>query len=107
MDVQAEGVVAPGDVLQALLDPSVVLGVDDRLLAVVGPRMRTGRPERHALGVREREQAPPALALAFDRIPEVLAGARDDLDLRGDQLARHRLAQAGVGSRRSVELLEA
>ena len=69
--------------------------------------MRAGRPERHAVGVREREQAPAVLALAFGRVPEVLAGARDDLDLRGDQLARHCLAQAGVGSRRSVELLEA
>ncbi len=69
--VQAEGVVAPGDVLQPLLDAAVVLGVDDRLLAVVGPRMRPGRAERDALAGGEREQAPAALALARQRVLQV------------------------------------
>ena len=47
--VQAEGVVAPRHVLEPVLDAAVVLGVDDRLLAVVGPRVRAGRAERDAL----------------------------------------------------------
>ena len=50
--VQAERVVAPGDVFQPVLDAAVVLGVDDRLLAVVGPRVRAGRAERDALRAR-------------------------------------------------------
>ncbi len=91
--VQAEGVVAPGDVLQALLDAAVVLGVDDRLLAVVGPGMSAGGAERRALRPGEREQAPAALALALERVVQVGAGAGDDLDLRGDQLAGDVLVQ--------------
>ena len=56
--VQAERVVAPRDVFQALLDAAVVLGVDDRLLAVVGPRMRAGRAQRGAVRVREARTGP-------------------------------------------------
>ncbi len=67
--VQAEGVVAPGDVLEALLDAAVVLGVDDRLLAVVGPRVRPGRAERDALRApASANSAPAALALARQRV---------------------------------------
>ena len=66
--VQAEGVVAPGDVLQAVLDAVVVLGVDHRLLAVVGPRVGAGGAERGAVRLGEREQPPPALALARERV---------------------------------------
>ena len=43
--------------LQPVLDAAVVLGVDDRLLAVVRPRVRAGRAERQrpcALGEREQ-----------------------------------------------------
>ena len=43
VDVQRERVVAPRDVLQAVLHAPVVLGVDDALLAVVGPRVGAGR----------------------------------------------------------------
>ena len=93
VDVQAEGVVAPGDVLQPLLDAAVVLGVDDRLLAVVGPGMGPGGAERGAVGGGEREQAPAPLALARERVVQVGAGAGDDLDLRGDQLAGDALVQ--------------
>ena len=58
MDVQREGVVAPGHVLEPLLDPAVVLGVDDLLVAVVGPGVGAGRAERHAvLGRRARTGA--------------------------------------------------
>ena len=74
--VQAEGVVAPGDVFEAVLDAAVVLGVDDRLLAVVGPRVRAGRPERRAVGVRRARTAPAALALAGERVVQVRAPAR-------------------------------
>ena len=68
MDVQAERVVAPRDVLQPLLDAAVVLGVDDRLLAVVRPGMRAGGAERDALRSGEREQPPAVLALARERV---------------------------------------
>ena len=86
--MQAEGVVAPGDVAQAFLDPPVVLGVDDLLLAVVGPGMRAGRAERRPARLGEREQPPAALALLGEGLLPVGPGTRDDLDLRGDQLAR-------------------
>ena len=108
MNVQAEGVVAPGDVLQPLLDAVVVARVDHRLLAVVRPRVRAGRAELRAARAGQREQRTPALALAMHRIDEVRAGARDDLDLGGDQLTGDVLVQERVGQRRRVaELLEA
>ena len=88
MNVQAEGVVAPGDVLEALLDTPVVLGVDDRLLAVVGPWVGAGGAQSGALARGEREQAAAALALTGEGVSEVLAATGDDLYLRGDQLAR-------------------
>ena len=107
MDVQAEGVVAPRHVLQPLLDPAVVLGVDDRLLAVVGPRVRACRAQRDSLRGGEREQAPAALALARERIVKVCAGAGDDLDLRGDQLSGDALVQQPLALRGGAQLLEA
>ncbi len=61
--VHGERVVAPGHVLQPVLDPVVVVGVDDVLLAVVGPRVRAGRPEQHVVCGRELEQAPAHFAL--------------------------------------------
>ncbi len=107
--VQAERVVAPGDVLQPLLDAAVVLGVDDRLLAVVGPRVRAGCAERDAAGAsasanrrlrRSRWRASASLQVAAD--------AGDDLDLRGDQLAGDALVQQRIASARDVaQLLEA
>jgi len=84
-----------------------MLGVDDRLAAVVGPRVRARGRETGAVGAGEREQPPSALALARDRIAEVRPRARDDLDLRGDQLASDPLAQRGVRGRGVAELLEA
>ena len=74
--MQAERVVAPGDVFEPVLDAAIVLGVDDRLLAVVGPGVRAGRAERDALRGGEREQAPAPLALARERVVQVGAGAR-------------------------------
>src|SRR6202034_4682469 len=106
--VQAEGVVAPGDVLQTLLHAPVVLGVDDRLLAIVGPRMGSGGRQRGALLARERKQAPASLALSGERVSEILAAPGDDLDLRGDQLAGNRLSQERIARDRGVaQLLKA
>jgi hypothetical protein len=81
MDVQAEGVVAPGHVLQTILDAVVVLGVDDRLLSVVSPGMGSRGSQRHAVGGRKRKQAPPALALALEGVVDVGPPPGDDLDL--------------------------
>ncbi len=107
MHVQAERVVAPGDVFQPVGDAAVVLGVDDRLLAVVGPRVRAGRAQRDALLAGEREQAPAVLALARERIVQVGSGAGDDLDLRGDQLAGYVLVQQRIALRgNAAQLLE-
>ena len=90
------------------LDAAVVLGVDDRLLAVVGPRMRAGRAERDVLRAGKREQAPATLALACQRVLQVGAGAGDDLDLRRDQLAGDVLVQQRIARRgRLAHLLEA
>ena len=67
VDVQRERVVAPRHVLQPLLDPVVVLGVDDVLLAVVRPRMGPGGAERDVMFGGQREQAPPPFALGGER----------------------------------------
>ncbi len=75
VNVQREGVVAPGDVLEPFLDSPVVLGVDDVLLAVVRPRVRAGCPQRDAALGSQREQAAPALALRERRRGESLSAA--------------------------------
>ncbi len=108
VDVHGEGVVAPRDVLQALLHAAVVLGVDDPLLAVVRPRVGPGGAQRHAVLLGEREQPAAVLALAGERVVEVRAGAGDDLDLAGDQLAGDVLVQQRVARAGGVaELFEA
>ena len=94
VDVQRERVVAPGDVLQPLLDAVVVVGVDDVLLAVVAERVRAGRAERDAVVAREREQPAAGVGLAAARVVDVAARARADLDLRRDQLAGDRRRRA-------------
>ena len=109
VDVQREGVVAPGDVLQPVDDAAVVLGVDVRLLAVVGPRMRAGRAERDAVRRGEREQ--PARARSRWRAS---ASARSSprperISISdGDQLAGDRVRERRVARLRGVaQLLEA
>ena len=97
VDVQREGVVAPRDVLQPVDDAAVVLGVDVGLLAVVGPRVRAGRAERDAARGGEREQAPARLALAGERVGEVLAAPGADLDL-ARRSARRRSTRAAASS---------
>jgi hypothetical protein len=84
-----------------------VLGVDVALLAVVGPRMRAGRPQGDAVRIGEREQPRPHLALAADRVVQVVAAPRADLDLAGDQLAGDRLGQLRVVGGGVAQLLEA
>ena len=53
--VHREGVVAPRDVLEPLLDAPVVLGLDDVLLAVIGPRVGAGGAQRDVMLVGQRE----------------------------------------------------
>jgi hypothetical protein len=65
-----------------------------------------GRQQGAALG-REAEQPRARLALALARVGEALPPARADLDLRLDQLARHRLGEDRIGRRRLLQLLEA
>jgi hypothetical protein len=103
--VQAESVVAPRHVLQALLDAAVVLGVDDRLLAIISPGVGAGRRQRRFVPARQAEEALTALALTGQGIGKRGAGAGDDLDLRGDQLARDRLGQQLVVLDRAVSQL--
>jgi hypothetical protein len=102
--VHAEGVVAPGHVLEVALHAVVVLGVDDPLVLPGAPRMRArGGEERVTVG-GELEQAGPCLALARDRVGQVLAAPRADLDLRLDQLAGHGLGQDLVLGRGGLQL---
>ena len=63
VDVVAEGVVAPGHVLEALLDAPVVRRVDDALLLPGAPGMGAGRAQREVHVGREREQPRAPLAL--------------------------------------------
>ena len=84
-----------------VLDAAVVLGVDDRLLAVVGPRVRAGGAERGAVRARRartaRRRRSRWRASASCRSAPAPG---DDLDLRGDQLAGDLLAQQRVARRR-------
>ena len=84
-----------------------MLGVDDALLAEVGPRVRAGGGEAGAELGGEREQAPAAVALGRERGEQVLPAAGADLDLGRDQLARERLGKRRVGLRGVAQLLEA
>ena len=107
VDVQRERVVAPHDVPQLLVQAAVVLGVDDALLAVVGPRVGAGRPERDPALGGQREEAPAQVALGGDRVGQRLAAARADLDLRRDQLAGDRRGEDRIGLRAGAQVLEA
>jgi hypothetical protein len=86
VDVQREGVVAARGVAEPVDDAAVVLGVDVGLLAVVRPRMRRRRAERDAARAGQREESVARVALAGDRVVQVIPPAGDDLDLAGDQL---------------------
>jgi hypothetical protein len=106
VDVDGERVVAPGHVLQPLLDQVVVGRVDDVLLAVVRQRVRAGGPQRHALAGGEPEQPPARLVLLAPRLLVVGAATRADLDLGRDQLARDRVGEHVVGLAGVAQALE-
>ncbi len=91
--VDAERVVAPGDVAQRLLDEPVVRRVDDRLVLPARPRVRAGRAELDAEPVGEPVELAPALDGEPRRLGEPLAAAGLDLDLALDQLARQVLLE--------------
>ena len=80
-----------------MLDPAIVVGIDDRLLAVVRPRVRAGRRKRDAKLARKPEQRLAACTLRLDRRVQRLATPRADLDLRGDQLTGHRFGEERIG----------
>ena len=104
--VQRERVVPPRHVLEPLLDPAVMLGVDDVLLAVVGPGVGGRGAERDPELGRDREQPAPAIALQDGRAGQVLAPPGPDLDLGGDQLAGDRIGEHRIGDGGVSQLLE-
>src|SRR4029453_17478362 len=104
--MEAEGVVAPGHVLEPSLHTAVMLGVDDPLLLPGAPRMGARRPEHHPLPRDQLEQAVPTLLLASNGVREVRTLAGPDLYLRRDQLSGNRFGQHFVSLRELVQLLE-
>ena len=107
VDVQRPGVVAPHRIAELAVEPLVVLGVDDVLLAIVGPGMRSGRGQAGAPVGGECEQPPPAIPLVGDRVVKVLAAPGADLDLGRDQLARDRVGEHRIRRRGVAQVLEA
>ena len=109
VDVQRERVVAPRDVLQAVDDAAVVLGVDVVLLAVVGPRVGAGRAERDPARLGEREQPAAGVALAAQRVVRRPrrgpSGSRSRSEISSPAIAvgEHRV----VGAGEVAQLLEA
>ncbi len=107
VDVQREGVIAPRHVLEPLLDPAVMVGLDDVLLAVIGPGMGSRCAESHVVVGGQGEQPPAAVPLGGNGLLERLPASRADLDLRGDQLLGDRLGEDRLFRDCSVaELLE-
>src|SRR4051794_38946281 len=102
--MDAERVVAPRDVLEPVGDTAVVVGVDDLLLLPRAPRMRSRRAERDAGLAGDPEQAVARVLLLCDDLAPALAAPRANLDLRLDQLARHRFGQHRVGLGRGLQL---
>ena len=105
--VQAPCVVALRDPAQLLAQAVVVLGVDDLLVEVVGPRVGAGRRQRDAEALGRGEQPPASIALQLDRLGEVFGAPGADLDLRVDQLPGDRVGQDLVGHARVAQLAEA
>src|SRR6266498_4012936 len=105
VDVHPEAVVAPDDVAQELVVAAVMRRVDDALLLPGAPGMRPGGGERDADRLGELEELRPPLSQPGRGLVEVLAAARADLDLRGDQLANEVLLERRPGGGR-LELLE-
>ncbi len=95
VDVEPEAVVAPDDVAKNLVVPAVVRRVDDPLLLPRAPGVRARPAEHDAELVGEREELVAPLAHARRGFSEVVAAARADLDLGGDQLADEVVLELG------------
>ena len=100
VDVQRERVVAPRDVLEPVLDAAVVLGVDDVLLAVVGPRVRAGgaraRRRCSAASANSRRRAVALARTAAARDPR----PRPERISISEEISSPAIAPASTGSRR-------
>ena len=83
-----------------------MVGVDDVLLAVVGPWVRAGSPQQHVMGRGDVEHAPAYLALRVHGRGVGLTASGTDLDLRGDQLAGDRIREDQVGPRAVTQFLK-
>src|SRR5207247_8625343 len=94
--VQAERVVAPGDITQRRLDDPVVGRVDDLLVLPARPGVRARRtePVAHAFGDVDQGDPPPRHHV--DRLRKALALAGLDLDLAADQLPGYRVLERRV-----------
>ena len=100
VDVDAERVVAPRDVLELPLDDRVVRRVDDLLVLPAGERVRAVRAQADPELVGKAEQQATTLADLRGGLRERLAAPRLDLDLGLDQLAGDAAGQRrGVGQR--------
>ena len=106
VNMHREGVVAPGDVLEAPPRRGGSVGVDDLLGAVVGHGCVPLAPSRTPSRGGEPEQPAAAFALSGQRVGEILAATGPDLDLRGDQLTGDRRRQDRIRRRRRVQSLE-
>lgn len=105
--VQAPRVVAFGDVAELGMQAAVVVGVDDLLVHVARPRVRSRGAEREAVLGGEREELGAAGALAGAELGEALGAPGADLDLGVDQLPAHGLRELGYRLGRVAEPLEA
>jgi hypothetical protein len=81
VNVEAERVVAPDNVAEQLVVPTVVRRVDDPLVAPRTPRVRADAAERDAERLGQRRELPATVADARRRLGERLAAACADLDL--------------------------
>ena len=106
VDVQAEGVVPPDDVLEQVVVHAVVRRVDDPLLLPVRPRVRAGRAERQPHRLDEGAQLGASLDERRRHVGEALAAPRLHLHLGRDQLTDEiRLERRPGGGR--LDVLEA
>jgi hypothetical protein len=105
--MQGERVVSPRDVAELVGHPVVMIGIDDLLLLPRAPRVGAGRPEQRTVTLGEAEQPGARLALRGERSLKRVAAAGADLDLRRDQLTRHRPHEEVVVAGGSLQLLKA
>jgi hypothetical protein len=84
-----------------------MVGVDDLLVLPGAPGMRAGGREQRVPIGGEAKEPRACLALALGRVGEGVPPPGADLDLRLDQLARHRFRKARIRVGRLPQLLEA